>query len=453
MNTFNRKSYNEKIIIAILFIILSLLSSLLTLSFSVLFLQLLFISFTIPLIIKRDPKIAKIYLLIYFVSFFFVFLVYNGNLIKYDTPYYIGGSDDLMFEVLGLAVYDSKVFNPGILIDLGIVPYGHNSTFFLVYIALLIGFSEIFDGYSTFLPLIANIYYLLWVIMLLEYFLKKYAKFNDVKIRLTVLVFGITPNIQYINSHVFRDTFNLLQIFLLVYLFDKLLTRTNFGRKLFQVIIFIIIIYATYYTRTNALVFASVVCLFIIGHKLKIKKRYLLLSTVPLLAFIDFASTIRLESYIDGYSNYVSDQAGEGLSSFIFNQPLIPFGIVLRAVYAFIIPFPNFFSLFNDLNSILYDFVMLLIYIGVIFQIIATPFVVKRIIKFDWLAACFLVWFIAVISTTYTFRHIMLYYPFLCAMIVDGIMEASKNERKLIVFFSTLGALLLAIVYIFLKIL
>ncbi|WP_138419841.1 hypothetical protein [Aquibacillus sediminis] len=441
---------NNKILIPLIMLFLIVITSTLTFSFSVFIMQLIFAFITTLLLIKKDFNIAKIYLVILAVSLFFIFLVYNANLTKYGIPYYIGGSDDLMFEKMGLAVYNSSIFNPVKLMELGIVPSWHNSSFFLVYIALLIGFSNLFDGYSIFLPLIANVYFLLWVTMLLEYFIRKYAKFDDLKIKLSIAIFALTPNIQYINSHIFRDTFNLLQVFLIIYIFDRLLSK-KFIQKFYLVVFLVLLIYTTYYTRTTSLVFAGAICLFILAEKLRIKKRYLTITIIPILLVSDFFEIIGLKDYIEGYSDYVYDQAGQGLSSYVFGQSLFPFGIVIRTLYAFITPFPNFFGLFKDSSSVLFDITMLLIYMGVIFQIIAIPFIINRVLKLDWLSLSFLTWFLAIISTTFTFRHVMFYYPFMVAIMVDGYLQTSKRRRKQTLFFSCFFGLSFALIYVSLK--
>nr|WP_315362831.1 hypothetical protein [Cytobacillus firmus] len=358
-----------------------------------------------------------------------------------------------MFEEIGLNVYNSNIFNPAKLMEMGVIPSWHNSSFFLVYIALLVGFSNLFDGYSTFLPLIANVYFLLWVTMLLEYFLRKYAKFDNLKVMLSVAIFALTPNIQYINSHIFRDTFNLLQILLIIFVFDRLLSKVNIIGKLIYVMYLVPLIYITFYTRSNSLVFAGAICLFILGEKLKIKKKYLIISIIPLLLISNLAEIIGLKDYIEGYSNYVLDLAGKGISSYVFGQPLLPFGIILRALYAFITPFPNFLGLFSNTSGILFDFTMLLIYTGVIFQIITIPFLINRILKLDWLSISFLTLFLAVIATTFTFRHVMLYYPLMVALMVDGYLQTSRRKRGQVVFFSGFIGLSLALIYVFFKIL
>ncbi|MCF6138820.1 hypothetical protein [Pseudalkalibacillus berkeleyi] len=453
MNNETFEKHETKQVFALLIVFFIMMSSILTFSFSVFIMQIILGFITIPLIMKKNYKTARIYTIIFVVSIFFVFLVYLANQMNYGSPYYIGGSDDLMFEQEGLDVHNAGIYNPFKILELNILPNWHNSSFFVVYIAVLIKFSNLFGDYTTFLPLMINVYFLLWITMLFEYFIRKYAKFSDLKTNLSIAAFALTPNIQYINSHVFRDSFNLLQIFLIIFLVDKILSNKNYIRKIFFVLILALLVYTTYFTRTNALVFAGAICLFIFVEKFRFKKSYLILIGLPIILLSNFHEFIKLDRFIEGYSNYILNQAENGLSAFIFEQTLLPFGIFLRTVYAFITPFPNFLGLFNNTSSVLYDFVFLLIYIGVLFQILAIPFIIKRIFKFDWLAICFLTLFMGVIATTFTFRHIMLYYPFMVALAIDAYIETSKRRKIGVLYVGGFIGFSLALIYISMKLL
>lgn len=152
------------------------------------------------------------------VSLVFVFLVYYGNQFYYGNPYYIGGSDDLKFENWGYDVYDANLFLPHNVMKKQILDRYNNAPFYAVIIAILIKISNWVDGYTTFLPRILNVYFLIWICMILEYLANKYANIPRDKLLFVIGGFALMPNIQYINSHVFRDTFNLLQVFLIVFI-------------------------------------------------------------------------------------------------------------------------------------------------------------------------------------------------------------------------------------------
>lgn len=447
LTTIKEKSKIKLLLLIIFFIIVS---SVLTFSLPVFIMQLILGLITIPLIMKKEYKIAKLYVFIFIISICFVYLIYMVNQATYGLPYYVGGSDDLQFEIKGELVSNSNIYNPSKILG-EVVDQYDNTPFFYVYIAVLIKFSNLFGSYSTFLPRIINVYYLIWICMIFGYLIKKYANFTDKKTYISLALFAFTPNIQYINSHVFRDTFNLLQVFLIIYLFDKLFSNKAYMKKILYVLLLAILIYTTYYTRQNALVFAGALSLLILAEKLKIKKRYIFILIIPIVGMSNLFKFIKLGYFIETYSNYVLNIAGNGFSSYVFRQKLLPFGVVLRALYAFATPFPNFFGLFRNPSIIAYDFTLLLIYIGVLIQILAIPFIFKRIYKFDWLSLSFLIWFLAIIITTFTFRHVIFYYPFMVALGVDGYMSTSKMTRVKTLLFSGVMEISLALIYMFLK--
>lgn len=444
------KSKSLYMLVALVFLIV-LTSSVAALSLALFLMQLPLAVITVWLLSKKDHRLAKLYLVIFLTSMLFVFLVYEANISRYGSPYYIGGSDDLNFENEGKIIADSGMYNPSEIVESGIIGRWHNAPFFSLFISVLMRLSEVFDGYSTFLPRIANVYFLLWVCMILEYLLRRYANFTDYKVYVTIALFALTPNIQYINSHVFRDTLNLLQIFATIALFDKVVDRNRSTKKLVYLGVLGLLLYMTYYTRKPSLLFSVVICILILFSKMRINKKYVLLLAVPILMFIGLLSAADINYYVDTYTRYVLSIAGDGLSRHVFLQPLLPFGIILRAFYALISPFPDFFSLFGEPDRFLYDLVMFLIYIGVVVQIIGIPFILKKALRMDWLSIAFLVWFLAVIATTFTFRHVILYYPFLVAVGVDGFLTSRKETRAYALLASSLAGCSLSIMYLALK--
>ena len=88
--------------------------------------------------------------------------------------------------------------------------------------------------------------------MILEYLANKYANIPRDKLLFVIGGFALMPNIQYIGSHVFRDTFNLLQVFLIVFLFDsRIIDSKNLLTKFISLLFMTVLIYFTYYTRIN----------------------------------------------------------------------------------------------------------------------------------------------------------------------------------------------------------
>ena len=129
-----------KLMILLSMMLCVILSSILAFSFAVFIMQLFLASITFPMIIKRDYKIAKLYLIIFIISLIFVFLIYIANNLYYGSPYYIGGSDDINFENEGRLIINSGMISPSKILESGIIGKWHNATFYSVYISILIDF-------------------------------------------------------------------------------------------------------------------------------------------------------------------------------------------------------------------------------------------------------------------------------------------------------------------------
>jgi hypothetical protein len=451
MNLLIPRYSHEQLKTIIYFSFFILLSSLLSLSLSVFVIQIILSLFTLPIILKKDIKSINLYLIIFIVSLFFVFIVYYGNLFYLGTPYFNGGSDDLTYERQAMTILGTNMYNPAEVLDSGIIGLFHNSTFYVVLIASSMKFANLIDGYSTFIPRIFNVYLLIWSCFIIEYFLRKYSKLSDKKIYIVLGVFALTPNIHYINAHVFRDTLNLFQILYIVYFFDKITEFKNFSFKIPYAFILWLLIFISYYTRANSILFSLSFCTIMLSYKLKIGKLFIFVPLIAITYLNVLLENLRLDHYIEIYSSYLSTASADGLSKFVFNRSILPFGIVLRSLYAFITPPPLFFNLFRQQDKLLFDFVYLLIYIGVVLQIYSLPFVIKRVIKLDWIAFVFLTFFYAIVLTTFTFRHTMLYYPFLVILGVDGFFSSSVATRKYTVLLTGFVIFSMSIFYLILK--
>jgi len=418
----------------IVFVCIVFISSVLTGSISVFLMQIIFSTITIPLIATKPYETARLYIIVFFVAVCFVFVIYMANQQAYGNSYYIGGSEDLYFDEVAKVISDASVYNSKKLLGT-ILRLWDDASILKVHLAWMVQFGELFTGFTTFMPRIANVYFLLWSAMLFEHFLRRFTNFADKEIRFTIAGFTLTPNILNINSHVFRDTFNLVLIFLILFAFERLMANKRLTRTAASLLVLAVLFYITYYTRQMSVVLAVGLMVIVIISRFKHRQRYwiilLLLLAVLLLAMLSEVlefETDKVEYYIDTYSQYLVKETG--MSNYIFNQPLLPFGIVMRFFYCLLCPFPNFLSLFNDPNCVLLDTVRLLIYCVVVCQIVLIPFILKRLFEFDWLAFSFLLCYLAVVGTTFTFRHVVFYYPFMAALAVDGYCSSSKGRRK-----------------------
>lgn len=452
INKFAKISYEQYIYILI--VALSLMITLFfTSNFSVLVVQGILSIITMPFILTKSLKSARVYIIIYVLALFFVFLFYYGNKEKFGIPYFIGGSDDLTYENNALTLFNLNIFSVQKAVSWGILPYFHNSLFYVMFLSWLIKFSSFIDGYSTFLPRIINVFFLLWSTLIFEYLLHKHTKLTDNRIHLSLLFFAIMPSILFINSFIFRDTLNLLQILLTVYLFDKIIEEKNLMKLSMYLVVIISVVLITFYTRKNSLYFSALICCFSLVQKFKQEKLYILIPVIlPILSVSGILEKLGFGLYNQVYTSAIISNVNIGLSKFIFEQPLVPFGIILRGTYILFSPFPDFWNLFLSPNAYLLDLGTFLIYCGVIIQILFSPFLIKRVLKFDWLSISFVTVILGIITTTFTFRQAILYYPFMAALGVDGYLSTTKKNRISILIYTAIIASVLVIIYRLLKI-
>jgi len=97
-----------------------------------------------------------------------------ANQQAYDNSYYIGGSDDFYFEEEAKMIADADVCNPKKLLGTISRPWDDASVF-KVYLAWMVQFGELFTGFTTYMPRIANVYFLFWSAMLFEHFLRRFT--------------------------------------------------------------------------------------------------------------------------------------------------------------------------------------------------------------------------------------------------------------------------------------
>ncbi len=432
-----------------IFAFLVILSSLLTGSISVIVLSTILMFLTIFFLKNHSIQEVRLYLIVFSVAMIFMFFVHGANTEAFNLPYYKGGSDDLQFERDALKVLAANVYTPDQLLGTVLNQF-HNASFYVVFVAAIMKFASWFDGYTTFLPKVVNVFLLMWLTMLISYLLRKYAQFTSGKILWFIGLFALTPNILFINSYVFRDTLNMLQIVLLVVCIDKLFVKKWGALQVLTAMAIPLIFYTTFYTRENSLVFAAIMSILILFRKLNIRYFYIFLINIPVVAFSSLLENIRFDYFYEKYSEYQT-VISSGLSNFIFEQPLFPLGFFLRFGYAFITPFPNFPGLFRVSGQEQLDWMFFFIYLVVVVQILCVPLIFKRLLVIDWLSLSFIFCLFGVILTTFTFRHVIFYYPFMVALAIDGYTRTQPQMRWLSILFMMTSIVLMFFLYVQLK--
>ena len=378
-------------------------------------------------------------------GFLSVVLIYIGLQAKYGQPYYIGGSDDLQFETVASKLISEGVFFPE---QMSIRYSGHNSKGFVCFLASFMRLCNAVGGYHTITFRIFNVEMLVLLATLVYRF--GCLRSNNTRVAKKAFIFmAFFPNCIYLSSFVFRDTVNMLMLFGLVLVWYEFTRKHNIVKTL---LLTSVIGYCLFWFRSQNIIIliALIVCIVIIGqYELSTWKRILIAAAFAAILIVLAPMTDLINSILDISKHYTSNYlsySGNGFSQIVFSLPLLPFGFFVRMAYAIISPIPTgiiqILTVF-DVDSIANFFISC----GTIYQIYQLPHLVRGTKKLNDTAMCFLmVWFV-VASTTFTFRHFIMMYPFMGYIIAEQKEENKKNYK----FFITVGILFLGAIYVVLS--
>jgi len=426
--------------------------------------------------IRKWPKEwLWIYIIILSISLIFVVFVYAGNTAQYGNPYYSGGSDDKTYEMRALKAMAENLFTPQAIQTHILSEYDVGSLYY-AFLSVVAFLAKPLGGYSTWLGRTLNVFLLIYTLMLIHYLILLVEPLKRNVANIAVLVIAAMPIVQYVNSHVFRDTLNLFLVIFLAVLLTKIFygkytsdRATRFG-VIFDYTMLLVSIVLLYYLRRNTLIYPIAIFSFItfdkykpkimfftkkLYHEHKFKFSLLILSMIMILVLavvlVVQSRFINFSYYVDFYTKYKQTQAVGGLSYFVFDTPLLPMGVILRSLYAFVSPFPSLYGSMIGIRSFGVETVMLTVSAGVGITFFMLPYIFKRICQFDWISLSFIVIFLSIIVTTFTFRHMIFYYPFMMILGVDGILNSSKSARKVYLIDSLIVGSILVVAYIALR--
>lgn len=426
--------------------------------------------------IRKWPKEwLWIYIGVLSISLIFVVFVYAGNMAEYGNSYYIGGSDDKTYETKALQAMSENLFTPQ-AIQSQILSEHDVGSLYYSFLSVVSYLAKPFGGYSTWLGRTLNVFMLIYTLMLTHYLILLVDPQKRRLANISVLVIAGMPLVQYVNSHVFRDTMNLFLVMLITVMLTKIFYRkfTIGGYKRVGVLFDFVLLFSSvillYYLRKNSLIYPVLIFSFIvfdqykatvfsfakelyIEHKLKFSFLIISMIAIPIVILVILVQSrfINLAYYVDFYTEYKQTQAAGGLSYYVFDTPILPLGIIFRSLYAFVSPFPSVNGAMIGIRTFGVETVMLTVSAGVGATFFMLPYIFKRILRFDWISLSFIMIFLSIVVTTFTFRHMIFYYPFMMILGVDGILASSKSERKVYLFDCLVVGLMLAGVYIVLR--
>lgn len=440
----------DKLLFIIINIMISILLSILFSNFTIFIINLIFLFILQIFLLKCDKKIYKNLMIIYLISIIAMLLLYYGYIIKYGEPYYLGGSDDKNFELWATESIELNNYTIKDIIETKKFKY-YNCNGFIWLMSLLIRFSNIFDGYHTIIIRMINIYFAMYTGILVYRYFSKNEKVlsNNIKIMYLVCLF---PNALYITIHGFRDAVYAFIIFSVFYI-SNFIKEYNIMKKIFSILYILYSIYIIYYIRKVGVLYIILIIIFSTifkEFKLTEKKSFFkFIGLAAIMVIICFKSGLIFETgnYLDRYNGYILS-GDNGLSTFIFTMPILPFGIFLRIIYGLIFPSPTGILISNfDVDSI-WKFI---ISIGTLYQTYMLPYVFKNIKRFDKVFLLYLIIFFSIVVTTFSFRHFLTLYPFMFILIYRVKQHCSLVERRKYDFIVTSFLLIFIAIYFIAK--
>ena len=400
-----------------------------------------------------EPEANALYLLLYFISTIISLLLYfNFNEI-YGSPYWGGGSDELMYEDVGKEfALNYGFFDYSSIRGELVVPW-HNSIGYIYLIGILTKMSIFLGGVHTMIFRIFNSA-CLGILCVFVYSISKKVLLNRNTVVWTAIIVGIMPIMLWVAGQTLRDV--IASLFLVIG--TQVWVCNSFGKHsistITKIIVTVMLFFVLFEMRKGQafiLLATSIAGLMVSTRYNNVVFKFLLSSAVlgGLLFFyfsIDGAKEIlEFSLQAEDYSKYRVEDTGGGLSSVVFASPP-PLSYFLRTLYALISPIPEInFKAYKSLLSL-----------GTIFQFFFIPFLFIGIRKSfesrysQVLFLSFLLPFIGMSMFTFTIRHIVQYLPFGIILTSLG-YEQYQGNRKLV--FYAMGGLigLLLIIYLFLK--
>jgi len=408
------------------------------------------------LLIRKQPYWVWLMMgIILLVSVTMVFVVYYANMATFNTPYYIGGgSDDMYYEIRAFRAIARNIYDPAKIAGTVINIYDVGALFY-VYLAIVIRISQVFDGYITWIARFNNVFFLMWTVLILIRIFRSIEKNKDKVIFSSLLLFACYPVVQFTTAYVFRDMFNLLLVVMMTSLLIDLsnlnqrLERPTYWTVLFKVELMLVCIYALFFIRRNTMIYPIVIVSAIawLNHQATIlkwfKKRWeidkrklviqgaIVLTVFLALAIIySFSRFNDLLYYIQIYTEYRQDMSLSGLSRFVYQLPLLPFGLIVRWLYLLISPLPNLSLVLTGLQQFGVATLEVILASGIALVFLGIPYILKSLTSWHWITISFVLISLSIASTTGSFRHMIFYMPFMFYGLVNEWVDTSKKLRK-----------------------
>ncbi|MCI8546231.1 MAG: hypothetical protein HFJ44_03255 [Clostridia bacterium] len=448
-----KSTYSMMLIYIIGILVLSSILSIVYSSISILIFEILGLALVLLFQKQDDVVVTRAIILIKCISYIFIFLVFYGNIQEYGAPYYHGGSDDLDFEIYTMEFIKNNYIWPWEYKGI------HNAKGMLSLFASLIRISNIFETYHTLAFRLLNMDILICISIILYKICRRDLRMSKKVSLICMLTMGLLPNSLFLTSFVFRDT---ICCFLIITFFSFSLdfikkedSETIFTKKRFVALFMMLFIsFCGYWIRKE--LFYLNILIFIVSlignRKIGVKEVLISFCIVIMLLFVFYRIGIldfflnKMERYRIYHTKLINENGSNYLYRMIFLTPLLPFGIIYRILFGLVSPLPTGILKILSFNSGLSvcDF---LIALGSLFQIIMLPFLVISFKKIDKYHILFLLIFLPIVISTFTFRHFILLYPFLFILVYRSFFSVSRGYKQLYVMIGICGLFLMGVMY------
>lgn len=331
-----------------------------------------------------------------------------------DFPYYLGGSDDLHYEMNALIYAQEYKIRDYFMIKGDLLPQWHNSPGYIYIVALQAKLANVIGEYNTLIPRIYNIFFLALTSIISYKFSRERLQLSEKSSQLVMIAIFSVPLMVYFSSHIYRD---IIVTTLFVHIFYLLTAR--------KITLFIAIAIGVELAILSQLRFLSFALMFVFvaigvfdNLKNKALKISLILLVFLLLIYLSITFNILdlLSYYNSGYTEYRLNLT-DGMAQKIFSLPL-GLSVIPRLLYLSVIPVPNF-SL---------DFVRIFLSVGTTIQMFFIPFMVAasyRILKSanknaKKVLVVFTVLYFGLAMTSFAERQLLMLYPFAIFILVYG---------------------------------
>lgn len=451
----NRQNYALASIIS--FLILDLIISALFSSLSIFLVGTIGTVLVFLLRPEVDGRSFRVLFSIKIITLLSVLLTYYNCESLFSQPYYIGGSDDLHSET---DAYDFVKYHykwpwdwPMFVKDKG----------FIWILAYLIKFTGV-NSYHTVAFRVLNEDVLIATAVLCYRISKYRFDFNNKQAVTLLSVVALFPNSLYLSSFVFRDTICAFLMLLVFVLCDDLFKKKEqhcllLNSKLGILSLISLDLFLSFWLRPEALLFDLVIIGLSVLRENTIKGRnivYIFVAFALLLfVFNKIGAFETVNNTIEAYSEFrldETDNSNNAVFKLIFTLPIIPFGIFLRFVWGLLSPFPTQIGNIITMFSHPTDIFGIIVALGMIPYYFYMPFFFKYISRIDKYILTFLVIFGGYIVSTFTFRHVLLFYPFYWLILTRNYKRSSIKERKRLKQYSLIALLMLPFLYLITKI-